>query len=603
MKKLVALTLVLIICSMSMVSCQFSLFTWLHNKLDETPDSFTYTSFTDDELSLMEAHLGEAIPFLPTDEYDLASFYDDGNYEDGFRFTTLYNTKEDFYEYLHQFTDYTIDRVETDDYGISWYYLFKGKIVVVAAFYQDLGLDIVDVFAYIDDEAGQVKRGTLTNHGIGLPYSESGVYDIDFTLSQHAHSVNDLEMYKNGCPSVGSPAVLVIPVQFSDVTAKSKGFSIDTIKQAFNGASGSTSYYSVDEYYRLSSYGALDLDITVLDSWFTPEHPSNYYREKSIENITESHAIAEQIILNEALDYLDDTMDLSKFDSDGNGFIDAVIMIDTLDVSADNSLTWAFRYWNLYRDEEDNLIVYDGVSAHDYAWMSYSFMHESVDQWGRPVYNNKKTVNTKTYIHEMGHILGGEDYYDTSYEDPLGPLHGKDVMDTCLGDHNPYSKFSYGWITSSRLVTTDSQITLTLENFQKSGDTIIVANNFDPALGVYQEYFVLMYYSASELNKSKYPYFDYDGVVIYHVNATLSYEDRDGDMKYWLNNNNSAETHKSLLELVGIDFGIVEIPHFIFTEGNSIVTLSDDSGQRLPYIITVDDISGGNATLTFKNIH
>ena len=75
MKKLVALTLVLIICSMSMVSCQFSLFTWLHNKLDETPDSFTYTSFTDDELSLMEAHLGEAIPFLPTDEYDLASFY------------------------------------------------------------------------------------------------------------------------------------------------------------------------------------------------------------------------------------------------------------------------------------------------------------------------------------------------------------------------------------------------------------------------------------------------------------------------------------------------------------------------------------------------
>ena len=71
-------------------------------------------------------------------------------------------------------------------------------------------------------------------------------------------------------------------------------------------------------------------------------------------------------------------------------------------------------------------------------------------------------------------------------------------------------------------------------------------------------------------------------------------------MKYWLNNNNSAETHKSLLELVGIDFGIVEIPHFIFTEGNSIVTLSDDSGQRLPYIITVDDISGGKATLTFK---
>ena len=121
-------------------------------------------------------------------------------------------------------------------------------------------------------------------------------------------------------------------------------------------------------------------------------------------------------------------------------------------------------------------------------------------------------MNTYTFIHEFAHILGVDDYYDTAY---IGsPLDGCDIMDSMVGDHNAYSKINLGWITSSRLVTTNTSITLTLEDFSKNGDTIIIANNWNEKLGAYQEYYILMYYTSNGLNSGDdYGYFARDGVV------------------------------------------------------------------------------------------
>ena len=603
MRKFIALILVIIICSLSMVSCQLSIFSLIHQLTDETPGYFTYTDFTDEEKALFETYIGETIPFMANDRYEMTSFYGDGNYDEGIRFLTYHNTKEDFALYLDRFSDYTLSYTDKDSDGDTWYHLTKGNIVVAMSYYRALNLDIIDVFIYIDDEAGEVVRGTLTNDGAGLPTGQNGVYKVDFTAAEHVKDAKGLNSYMGGCPSTGSPAVLVIPVQFIDSTAEIRGYSIDNIKKAFNGKTGSTNYYSVDEYYYLSSYGTLDLDITVLDSWFTPKHMSSYYKDKTVTMGDREVPIGDQMILNEALDYLDDKMDLSKFDSDGNGYIDAVVMINTLTVNSDSNFSWAFRYWNIYSDGDDNLYQYDGVSANDYAWMSYGFIHESADKFGRPTYNNNSVINPKTYIHEMAHILGAEDYYDTSYEDEFGPLWGKDIMDASIGDHNPFTKISLGWITSSRLVTTDSSISLTLEDFKKNGDTIILATNFDPTLGAYQEYYILMYYTKGGLNTSQKSYFAQNGLVIYHVNASLYYETRGEDTVYFLDNDNdSGGSHKNfLLELVKINVAFLEIPYFVFTEGMTLTYLSDDNGNYLPYTITVDQILSDGARITFTH--
>mgnify|MGYP003294980108 CR=1 FL=1 len=50
------------------------------------------------------------------------------------------------------------------------------------------------------------------------------------------------------------------------------------------------------------------------------------------------------------------------------------------------------------------------------------------------------------------------------------------VMDAMQGDHNPYTKFNYGWLTTSKLITTKSEVTVTLDAFVNSGDTVIIAN-------------------------------------------------------------------------------------------------------------------------------
>ena len=79
-----------------------------------------------------------------------------------------------------------------------------------------------------------------------------------------------------GClPSVGSPKMLVIPVNLDD--SNKTDSLLDEIETAFNGTSKDTGYESVKSYYQKSSYGKLNLDINVLDEWFTPKHSKNYY--------------------------------------------------------------------------------------------------------------------------------------------------------------------------------------------------------------------------------------------------------------------------------------------------------------------------------------
>ena len=456
-----------------------------------------------------------------------------------------------------------------------------------------LGLDILFAIFSTDIDI-------ITNEGAGLPEGTNGVYHIDFTKADKVKDVTDQGYYLDGCPTVGKVPVLVIPIEFSDSTAKSKGYTIENIKRAFSG--NNTDYYSVEEYYYISSYGRLDLDFTVINGWFKPEFSSKHYEDLTdVDEFGDEYSVGDQVIMDEALSYLEGIMDLSIYDSDKNGIIDAVVMINTLTINDMNEFYWAYRFWNTITDDDGNKQKYDGVSANDYLWMSYSFMHESLDAEDNPIYTDRSVMNTYTYIHEFGHILGADDYYDAEYLDDVTPLESCDVMDEMPGDHNPYTKFNYGWITNSRLITTDTSVTLTLESFAKSGDSIIIANNWDESLGVYQEYYVIVYYTNTLLNGGDYGYFARDGVIVYHVNASLYSYELDGKTVYDVYNNNTAYlgflgtgTEDNLIEFVKSAEG-----NFTYVRGDSLPSQTDDLGYKLCYSFTVDSIENGKATLTF----
>ena len=160
-------------------------------------------------------------------------------------------------------------------------------------------------------------------------------------------------------------------------------------------------------------------------------------------------------------------------------------------------------------------------------------------------------------------------------------------------------KFNLGWITSSRLVVTDSTVTLSLEAFAKNGDTIIIANNFDPSLGVYQEYYVLIYYTNEALNTGMGGYFEESGILVYHVNASLFYEEYEGEIYYDVYNTNTDASNyygtvNNLIELVSNG------SEYIFEVGDTLPNQTDDLGNTLIYTFVVDSLSDTEATITIS---
>ena len=224
-------------------------------------------------------------------------------------------------------------------------------------------------------------------------------------------------------------------------------------------------------------------------------------------------------------------------------------------------------------------------------------MFEEYDENGDVDYSTSNPLNPYTFIHEFSHILGADDYYDTSYEG--SPMGGYDVMDSMAGDHNPYSKFNYGWITTSRLVVTDTSVTLTLDAFAKNGDTIILANNWDDDLGAYQEYYVVMYYTATGLNAGEGGYFTRDGVVVYHINASLCVEDYYGETYYDVYNNNTSPSDEYGTEDDLVEFVLTSNGHYTYVAGDKLPGVTDDSGNTLGYTFTVDSLTADSATITF----
>lgn len=587
----------------------------------DTPSGKTYTAFTSGEVDMLVGLVGETIPFLPNDDYMVET--DSDEYGSFVSFYTFGNTETEFNAYRSALVaaGYTLIGTDVDEYGDTWYYYEKGNVCIDISFYYYEGEYVVDSYIYLyteddgsgdggntgGDTGGNTGGNTgggntdevdlITNNGLGLPTDADGVYDLDFTKATNVKNVHDQGYYLDGCPTTGTPKVLVIPVDFADVTASSKGYDVDLIKKAFASNDSTDGFYSVYEYFNVSSYGQLTLDFTVLDSWFRPENNSTYYANSTD---AEGGMNGDQLILDEVLQYLATTMDLSQFDSDGNSMIDAVVIIHTIDVDDSADFYWAYRYWNTHVDEDGYYYEYDGVSANDYLWASYQFMHESYDEEGNVGYTDTTAFNTYTYIHEFAHVLGADDYYDTAYVNEDLLLDGKDMMDAMFGDHNPYTKFNYGWITTSRLVVAEDSVTLTLTDFGKTGDTIIIANNWSDDLGAYQEYYVLMYYTNTGLNAGDdFGYFSRDGVVVYHVNASLYREAYGGETFYDVYNNN---THSS--DQYGTSNNLIEYVKssndtFTYIAGDTMGAVTDDSGNALVYNFVVDSIDGDTATITF----
>ena len=357
-----------------------------------------------------------------------------------------------------------------------------------------------------------------------------------------------------GLPSTGDYSALVVPVSFVGESFTSQ--ELADLDKSFNGNSLDTGWESVSSYYTKSSYGALNLSFDIQDV-YQAKNNAAYYESytKYDANYDEYYNAGEELILQEVLAHYESKLDLTKYDTNGDGCIDAVYLIYSTDVDYDKGdFYWAFTTW--YYGEEE----YDGLYAYYYLFAGIDFIYESTskDDFSGATRIDGLKINASTFIHETGHLLGLDDYYD--YEDDSGCNEGlgsADMMDYTVGDHNVYSKIMLGWIEPT--IVNDTK-TITIESLQAMSSNgvkaILIPLNFNNSY--FCEYLLIDLYTANGLNAlhaGAANSFLYDGakygVRIYHVSSSINnpYNNEYGSFTDY----NNSDTDIALIKLIEAD--------------------------------------------------
>ena len=325
--------------------------------------------------------------------------------------------------------------------------------------------------------------------------------------------------------------VLVVPVEFSDVTFDD-AYGVENgeerikseLEIAFNGTAEETNYWeSVTSYFEKSSFENLNFNFDVTDV---------VSLDVSTDDVLERRTDVETIVSDafESMKSSNSELDFTKYDYDSDGLMDGIWFIYSApDYGTDPSYyDYASSFWayvtyflNLEADiESPNLCTY--------GWASYDFMYQKEED----------RIDAHTFIHETGHLLGLNDYYD--YSNTRSPLGLYDMQDCNVGDHNVWTKTALGWIDPIIIDSSENIPAKVHLNPRENGGAIFITNDYSGS--VFDEYLVLELYTPNGLNEldSTTAYDSYygrmpqeSGFKLYHVDARLIDNVQSGRQVYY----------------------------------------------------------------------
>ena len=311
--------------------------------------------------------------------------------------------------------------------------------------------------------------------------------------------------------SKGEASILVVPVKFSDGPSWTAN-RLDVIRKGFFGEASETSWQSVTSFYYASSYGNILIKgevAPVLDIPVTTYSASKHVVDG---NPSPDEVAVEYFNASDSYDVL-----RKKYDVNKDGYIDSVIFVYSNDINSDDGY-WAWVYW---ADDKTSLSR-PGVNS--YLWMSYAFFT------GSKYSGYGSGIDSHTAIHEVGHLLGLDDYYQYDSDQKFDPSGAIEMHSFNIGDDNIYSKFALGWV-NPYYVKTDSSVTLELRSSAYYGDAIIINDSWNK--NSMDEYIIIEYYTPQGMNeqdaKTSYkPNGDFanrmytvNGFRIYHIDSRL----------------------------------------------------------------------------------
>lgn len=416
----------------------------------------------------------------------------------------------------------------------------------------------------------------------------------DMEFLQNKLKFEDITM---GISSIGESNVLIIPVEFSD--DKFTQDELEKLEKAFFGTEEETEWESVQSYYQKSSYNKFTFNGTILAPFNTNKQVQYY------DNNYQNGLDADYEILKAVLEYYDNQINYADYDTNDDGYIDGIYLIYSAPVNYDNdeSLYWAYVYQYFSEDYE----YYDGVEANYYLWAGIDFIIEALIEYGEGEEDVFVNINASTFIHETGHMLGLDDYYDYNSEvGPDGGLGGADMMDYTVGDHNPFSKIMLNWTTP--YVVSNQSTMVTLNPFVESGNVLLVSTNWNNSY--FDEYFLIDLYTPTSINADHAGYnglFSNSGIRIYHIDARIdpmvgSPQNENGYFTVF-SFNNSDTSHK-LIKIIEADNNN-SIENTGYADDSDLFQAGDifgsnyrlHNGQFVNFRIEISSITESNATI------
>ena len=286
-----------------------------------------------------------------------------------------------------------------------------------------------------------------------------------------------------------------------------------------------------------------------------------------------------QTVFLNALNKLNDAVDFSKYDTDGDGYIDMVYFLVAGYSAAfgGNSSNYLWPHKSQFSSYIP--LKYDGKTLKTYAC--------SCELYGVEGYPGVTVEGIGTMCHEFGHVLGLPDFYDTDYNNSGGESHHSGEWDIMAGgsSHN-YSRTPAGYtiferyalgFANPKVITQPGDYTLGA--LQTSNEGYIIKTD------VNREYFIL----DNRQNMRWDQYVPGHGMIITRVDST--------DMLVWLRNTINNNPSHQYFEIVRAGNGA--------TGDNNTDPFPGDNGAWMINNTTVPALktwAGHNNKFGLKNI-
>ena len=417
-----------------------------------------------------------------------------------------------------------------------------GKVLAQYDHGEDKELTFTDGLTYVisDNDAATKK--------VVLSYTEDNVtksvtYNVKFFVSEQyvgddtAFNFLDYGMKSiygelKYLPNEGNIKFLVIPVWFTNsgdfFKESHKTQILEDIRAKVLEEKTDDNYWSVKSYYETESKGKVHIDATISDFYTSGTSLVNY-------TDTGDSSLTYKLV-NDATNWYfsnNPTDSINNYDSDGDGKVDGVICYYAGNYYGAKNATMRSTAYAFYDNEGR---VYNTGCFCPIGGI-YGFGREISTSWQLNTDDLSSILppefvrGANTVIHEVGHQFGAIDLYEyaAKNEEKHYPCGAFSMQDNDSGSHDPFQTNLFGWskpdIYASKDYNVGDKITISIDDFQGSGNNILLTKDWNEYNSLFDEYLLLELYAPIGLNAydANRLGFDQAGIRVWHANSIMAH--------------------------------------------------------------------------------